>query len=102
MRIHASGTGRTLTDALVKVNAELDTVALHYHELEFKNEGGQPKIDPAAGRKANPHADLLKGLVSQAGTLVAPVPGYLFRVLVSASDDKTDAHCKVEIDLIRE
>jgi len=108
VRIHASGTGKTIEEALAKPLVELATASLHAHEVERLPEGGKKIVDgkmvfdPEKGRCANPHRALLEGALRDLAALVKPVEGYRFRVYASHSNDGPDAHIRVEVDLVKE
>ena len=106
MRVHASGVGKTVEEALAKPLAELATAALHAHELDrledkFKNVGGKPVLDPQKGRIPNPHRALLENTLRSLIATVEPVEGYQYRAIVNCSDDGSDSHVRVEVDLVR-
>jgi hypothetical protein len=101
MRIHASGTGRTLDEAMEKVTRELATAALHVAELKPREIGGVKVLDPEQARVASRGAADLERMARELGRHIQPADGCLYRVLASVSDDGVDSHGKVEVDLIR-
>ena len=107
MRIHASGVGKTIEEALAKPLAELATAALHAHEFErvpdrFMNVEGKPVLDPRKARCANPHRAVLEEALRNIAALVPLASGHNYRILVSLSDDGADAHARIDVDLIKD
>lgn len=102
MRIYASGIGRTLDEAMVKVRAELATAALHVSELRPKEVvPGVMAIDPNTARVANPLAREIEDAVTAVAGFVQPLDGYAIRVLVVLNADGEASSGKVEVDLVR-
>jgi len=107
VRVHASGTGKTIEEALAKPLAELATAALHAHEFDklhdkLKITDGKAVVDAEKARVANPHRKQLEVTLRAFIGMVAPVEGHKYRVLVSYSDDGADSHSRVEVDLALE
>lgn len=99
MLIKASGVGETLEEALVKVREDLKFKMRHEDKVERKVVGGVEK--EVIGHDANEHAAELEQQVKLLGAFVQPFEGHLYRVLVSVSDDRGDAHATIAVDLMR-
>lgn len=102
MRIHASGVGKTLDDALVKVRKDLESSARHERDVEEVKKGG--KVEYVA-HDPNPHAKELEGYVRALAAFVSPVEGWRYRILVNVNQDPVDASlssARIEVDLVKE
>ena len=102
MRIHASGVGGSFDQAMLKVQSDLQTKALHLSQAMVTEVAGHKIIDPDKQRVPNEMAATLEKMARDLGALVAPAEGHLYRVLVSVNDDGALSHAKIEVDLIRE
>lgn len=104
MRITASGVGKTLEDAMVKVRAELASGALHSHEIVKDKIGGVEVIDPDKQRKPFDGAKAVEGAVRALASHFKPVDGHVFRVLVLVNDDSSDggkhSAARIDVDLV--
>lgn len=104
MRIHASGVGKTLTEALAKVREDLYVKARHASEAEVTEIAGVKVIDPARQVVESDESDVaqLVSAVMVVGRHVAQAPaGHLVRVLVVVNEDGVNSYGKVEVDLVR-
>lgn len=102
MRIHASGTGPTIEEAMKKVRTELIYGARLAGDPAGMTEiNGQKLVDPEKQRVSNPSAASMESAVYTLAQGIEPQPGYLFRVLVVQTIDGINSSGRVEVDLIR-
>lgn len=108
MRVTASGVGKTLEEAMVKVRAELTSGALHVHEVDptkaVKLVDGKAVPDAEQYRREFTGGEAIERAVMAIGAHVKPVKGQNVRVLVVVNDDSTEdgkySAGRIEVDLV--
>lgn len=108
MRVTASGVGKTLEEAMVRVREQLASGSLHVHEVDPKKAvklvEGKALPDAEQYRKSFAEAKLVEDAVRSLGACVKPVPGHNVRVLVLWNDDPIEQGkhnaARIEVDLV--